>query len=79
MEAPHRRHDACAVAGAVTGDGLGQRLLDRNPQSSGDPLRPEAEYQWYQYYFATDDRLAPDAHIALGAIPRKVVYPGVPT
>jgi hypothetical protein len=25
------------------------------------------------------DRLAPDAHIALGAIPRKVVYPGVPT
>ena len=50
------RHHRGAVAGALQGAGLGERLsrsAARPPDKQ--PLPPQAELQWwYQYYFATD-------------------------
>ena len=50
------RHRRRALAGALQGAGLGERLSDRQPGEAGKmPLPPKAELQWwYQYYFATE-------------------------
>ena len=54
--APDGRHHRGAVAGALQGPRLGERLSDRQPGSWQEmPLPPKAELQWwYQYYFATE-------------------------
>ena len=51
----HRRHRRRAVAGALQGAGLGERLSDRQP--GGRPVAASAGGRlqwWYQYYFATE-------------------------
>ena len=54
--ATNGRHHRGALAGALQGARLRQRLSDRQPGSrTKPPLPPKAELQWwYQFYFATE-------------------------
>ena len=50
-----RRHRRRALARALQGPRLGERLPHRNQAAGRQPLPPEAElHWWYQYYFATE-------------------------
>ena len=48
-------HHGGAVAAALHGARVGERLSDWQPAAGKQPLPPEAELRWwYQYYFATE-------------------------
>ena len=48
-------HHRGALARALQGASVGERLSDRSQEAGKIPLPPKAELQWwYQYYFATE-------------------------
>ncbi|WP_394825763.1 alpha/beta fold hydrolase [Pendulispora albinea] len=51
----HCQHHRRALARAMQGDGLGQRLSDQQSRTQPTAAPPKAEHGWwYQYYFATE-------------------------